>query len=86
MRQKHENITLSIPADLNALLHAKFPHRGMSNYVTKVVREALEKEKTSQLKALEAAYEDAEKDPARKKLIKEWSSLDTLDCVEGWEW
>ncbi len=86
MKQKHENITLSIPAHLNALLHAKFPHRGMSSFVAKVVQEALEKENTSKTKALEAAYEEAENDPSRKKLIKEWAALDTVDDIEGWEW
>lgn len=86
MRQKHQNITLSIPAELNALLHAKFPHRGMSNYVAKVVREALEKENAANIKALEAAYEEAENDPSRKKLIKEWAALDSIDDIEGWEW
>ena len=86
MRQKHENITLSITADLNALLHAKFPYRGMSNYVSKVVREALEKENATKMKALEAAYEEAENDPARQKSVKEWAALDTVDDIEGWEW
>lgn len=86
MRQKHQNITLSIPAELNALLHAKFPHRGMSNYVAKVVREALEKENAANIKALEVAYEEAENDPSRKKLIKEWAALDSIDDIEGWEW
>lgn len=86
MRQKHENITLSIPAHLNTLLHAKFPHRGMSNYVAKVVLEALEKENADKIKALEAAYEEAENDPSRKKPLKEWAALDTIDDIEGWEW
>lgn len=86
MRQKHENITLSIPADLNALLHAKFPHRGMSNFVAKVVKEALEKENATKIKALEASYEEAENDPSRKKLVKEWAALDAVDDIEGWEW
>jgi hypothetical protein len=86
MVAKHQNITLSLPADLNALLHAKFPRRGMSGYVTKVLREALEKDSAKELQALEAAYEDAEKDPARKKFIKEWDALDTSDEIEGWEW
>ena len=86
MKQKHENITLSFPADLNAMLHAKFPHRGISSYVAKVVRESLEKEAAHQIKVLEAAYEEAEQDQARQKLIKEYSVLDALDDVENWQW
>ena len=76
MRKKHKKITLSIPADLKSLLHAKFPNRGMSNYVAAFVKEALEKESATKMKALEAAYEEAENDPTRKKLIKEWAALE----------
>lgn len=86
MKQKHENITLSFPADLRMLLHTKFPHRGMSSFVAKAVREALEKESANTIKALENAYEEAEKDPSRKKVINEWAALDAVDDVEGWEW
>jgi len=85
-RQKHVNITLSIPADLNALLHAKFPHRGISNYVANIVRVALDEEQQKERLALEAAYEEAEKDPERKKLIQEWRAVDAEDDTEGWEW
>jgi hypothetical protein len=86
MAAKHQNITLSLPSDLKAKLHSKFPRRGMSSYVAKVLREALEKDSAKELKALEAAYENAEKDHARKKVINEWEALDSLDDVEDWEW
>lgn len=38
------------------------------------------------MEALEAAYDDAEKDLTRKNLVKEWSSLDTLDDIVDWVW
>lgn len=54
----------------------------MSSYVANVVREALTKDRAIAMKALEAAYEEAEQDPARQRAIKEWSVLDADDNIE----
>jgi hypothetical protein len=56
------------------------------NNVAKVLRKALKKDCAKEKIALEEAYEDAEKDQARKKVIKEWNTQDTLDSVEDWKW
>ena len=84
--QKHENITLSFPHDLSVLLRTRVPSRGISSYVANAVRQALEKESMEETKRLEAAYEKANKDRLRQKVIKEMKALDGLDDVEGWEW
>ena len=83
---KHENITLSFPSDLTALLHRKVPRRGISKYVADAVRKALEEEEQKQMLQLEAAYEAANKDRHRLKTIEEWKTIENVDSVEGWEW
>lgn len=85
-RQKHQNITLSFPSDLNALLHARVSRRGISQYVAKSVRESLEADERNELLKLEAAYEEANKDPDRLAVIEDWKTLDNTDSTEGWEW
>lgn len=85
-REKHQNITLSLPKDLNALLHAKVPSRGISKYVADAVRAALEKDTQKAQLELEAAYEEASLDPDRQKVVDEWSTLDADTDIEGWEW
>ena len=82
---KHENITLSFPSDLNALLHVRVSRRGISKYVAKAVKKALEEDEQRELLKLEAAYEEAGKDPDRLEVIKDFEALDNAD-VEGWEW
>jgi len=83
---KHENITLSFPSDLNALLRVKVPRRGVSKYVAEAVRKALEEDEKRELLDLEAAYEEANKDVDRSRAVEEWKLLDNADKVEGWEW
>ncbi len=85
-KQKHENITLSFPHDLNVLLRSHVSSRGISSYVANAVRQALEKDKNLEMKKLEAAYEKANKDPDRKKVLRELKVLDSVDDIEGWEW
>jgi len=48
-RRNHENITLSFPSDLNAILHARVSNRGISKYVANAVRIALEEEEKAKL-------------------------------------
>lgn len=85
-RIKHENITLSIPSDINLLLHTKVPRRGISKYVTEAIRKSLlEDEKNEELK-LESFYEEANSDPNRVDSIDAFKSLDEIDDIEGWEW
>jgi len=83
---KRENITLSFPSDLNALLHVKIPRRGISKYVAEAVRKALEDDEKKELMKLEAAYEESNEDPDRQDVIDGWKELDHRDNTEGWEW
>lgn len=83
---KHENITLSFPAELNALLHARVSTRGISKYVAKAVKKALDEDEKRTSMSLEAAYEEAGRDRERLKEIEEWKVLDHLDYNPEWEW
>lgn len=71
---KHTNITLSFPEDLKVLLHFKVSRRGISKFVAEAVRKALEEEEKRELVRLEAAYEEANKDPDRLETITAWES------------
>lgn len=84
MKEKHENITLSFPSDLAALLHIKIPRRGISKYVSEAVKKALKEDEQKALLKLEAAYEDANKDRDRLKLIEDWAAIEQEDTQE-WE-
>lgn len=85
MKQKHENITLSFPVELTALLHVKVPARGLSKYVADVVRKALDEDEKRMQSELEKAYEMANLDADREAVIKEWESLDQESDKE-WVW
>lgn len=86
MKQKHENITLSFPTDLTALLHIKISRRGISKYVAEAVKKALKEDQERELLKLETAYEEANKDPDRLEVMEDWKILDNVDDTEGWEW
>jgi Arc/MetJ-type ribon-helix-helix transcriptional regulator len=83
---KHENITLSIPSDLNTLLHVRVSRRGISKYVAEAVRKALDEDERKEQLKLEAAYEQANMDHERLQEIKDWSLLDKADRDDEWEW
>ncbi len=83
---KHENITLSFPAELNALLRRRVSRRGISKYVADAVQEALKKEERKELLKLEKAYEESNKDQNRQEVVSDWKTLDHTDNIEGWEW
>ncbi len=74
---KKINVTFSIPEDTNKALHLMIERRQMSSFVTKVINEALAREK----EVLKLAYIEAENDSDRKRSISEWQALD----VEDWE-
>jgi len=74
---KKINVTFSIPEDTNKNLHLLIEQRKMSSFVTKVINEALAKEKD----ALRKAYIEAESDPDRMQILADWKDLDT----EDWE-
>jgi len=74
---KTKNITFSMPISLINKLQTITGKRGMSRFVVLTLEMAIEKE----IDHLRSAYSAAEKDPERKKTIKEWSSLDS----EDWE-
>jgi len=86
MKQKHENVTLSFPAELNALLHIRVTRRGISKYVANAVKKALEEDERKELMKLEKAYEESNKDQDRVEIVNDWKGLDTVDNIEGWEW
>lgn len=73
---KNVTVTFSIPQDVNDLLHSVVKKRGLSQFVTKAIRSALEEEQEQ----LRLAYEMANNDPDRQQTIDEWKFLD----AEGW--
>lgn len=83
--KKHQNITLSFPTDLTLLLHTRLSRRGISKYVAEAVRNRLEEDSVKELQKLEAAYEEATKDPDRLKTIQDWDSITESDS-DLWEW
>jgi Arc/MetJ-type ribon-helix-helix transcriptional regulator len=82
----NENITLSFPSDINALLHVRVPRRGISKYVAEAVRKALKEDEQRELLKLEAAYEEANQDQDRLEVIEDWKGLDNADQDDDWEW
>lgn len=70
------NVTFSIPAELNNLLHSMVERRGLSRFVAQALENALSEKKN----ALKEAYAQANKDPDRLKTINEWEALEG----EGW--
>jgi hypothetical protein len=85
-QNKHTNVTLSFPVDLNALLHAKVARSKISKYVAESVRKSLIEDEEREAAKLEAAYEKANSDLDRLKAVSEWNDLDNSDDIEGWEW
>lgn len=82
---KHANITLSFPSDIRKRLLVKTSNRGISKYVVAAVKKALDEDELRELQELEKAYEEAGKDPDRKKTIEEWEKIDHKDVSEEWE-
>ena len=74
---KKINVTFSIPEETNKTLHLLVEQRKMSAFVTKVINEALAKEK----EALKRAYIEAETDPDRMQILADWKDID----AEDWE-
>lgn len=74
---KKVHVTFTIPEDVNALLHSVVEKRGLSEFVTKALKKALQEERD----ALKKAYAAADQDPDRKELLDDWSDLDS----DGWD-
>lgn len=74
---KKIHVTFSIPEDVNRLLHSTVEKRGLSEFVTKALKKALDEETDLLKKAYASASEDAD----RNKTVEEWSDLE----VEGWD-
>lgn len=74
---KNKNITFSMPDELIGTLHSVVGRRGLSQFVAKAIKKALE-ERMSELKR---AYAAANNDPDRLKTISDWESLE----AEGWD-
>jgi hypothetical protein len=83
---EHVNRTLSLPKDVDTLLRTKIPSGRISQYVANAVREAFARDEQKNQRVLEAAYEEAEKDLERRKVINELEVLDNLNDIKGWEW
>ena len=63
---KKINVTFSIPTETNELLHALIGKKKLSSFVASTLNKALEEK----MEALKREYAEAEKDPDRKKLLK----------------
>lgn len=74
---KKINVTFSIPSETHEQLQSLIGKSHMSAFVAKLLDKAL-KEKMLKLKK---AYEEAEEDPDRKKVIDDWAALEG----EDWE-
>lgn len=86
---RHQNITFSIPEDLKATLHARVGKRGMSQFISKAIRKALEDEQLKKERELDAAYEAASRDEDRLEILRDWEALDYFDQAdnhEDWSW
>lgn len=77
MNMKKINVTFTIPLETNKLLHSIIGRRKISSFVTQALNNALKEE----LEALKEAYAQAEQDPDRREIIKDWDAID----IEGWE-
>ncbi len=75
---KNINVTFSIPEEVNSLLHTHVRKRELSKFVTSAIKKALEEEQSK----LKAAYMAADKDPDRREVIEDWSSLESEDWRE----
>ncbi len=73
---KKQNVTFSIPKETIDLLQRLIGRRKLSSFVTQAIHSAL-KEKEE---ALRNAYIQANKDPDRAEVIKDWSA------IEGESW
>ena len=76
--EKKIHVTFSIPEEVNSLLHTVVEKRGLSEFVTKALRKALEEETN----ILKKAYAQAATDPDRQSAIDDWSILDKEDWNE----
>lgn len=69
---KNINVTFSLPADLNTLLHAYVSKRGLSRFVAEAIQKALDEKR----QILRQAYIEARNDPDRLEIINDWKILD----------
>lgn len=74
---KNKNVTFSLPVELTAQLHNIVGKRGLSKFVSL----ALEKALAEKVKNLKAAYQEAEEDTDRLRVIEDWKDVET----EGWD-
>jgi len=74
---KTKNVTFSMPIELVNMLHSRIGKRELSKFATKAIKKAL----TEEMDSLKAAYAEANNDPDRLEVIKDWEALD----LEGWE-
>lgn len=69
---KKVNMTFSIPQETAHLMQGLVARRKMSSFVALAIQRALE----NRIKALEQEYAQANVDPDRIEVIKDWASLE----------
>lgn len=82
-QQKHQHLTISIPADLKRDLFLFVKKRGVSQFISEAIVEKLEHKKLS----LEEQYNLAAKDEERNNEFKEWDDVmsgDGLNDSNSW--
>ena len=75
-KEQKVNVTFSLPRDVNVLLHTRVERRMLSQFVSNAIKKALDEERES----LRAAYAQANNDPSRNEVIRDWDAIES----EGW--
>lgn len=73
---KTKNVTFCLPIEVVNLLHSKIEKRELNKFATIALKKALEQEDE-----LRKAYAQANEDPGRIEVSKDWSFLDS----DGWD-
>ena len=81
-KQKHRNITLSLPQEMITDLHIYVKKRGISRFVEEAILDRLKSEKLS----LEQQYREAALDEERNKTFEDWDGMvgDGLNEKNDW--
>lgn len=74
---KKTNVTFSIPREIVELMQGLVGRRKMSSFVAEAINKALEEK----VAALKEAYAQANVDPDRAEVIKDWAAIEG----DGWD-
>lgn len=75
MRQRHQNMTFSMPEDLKIILHTRIGKRGLSRFISNAIRKSLNEGESNKERELDAAYEAASHDSDRMEVLRDWDLL-----------